>query len=79
MKKILVYVAVPILYLLHQDWWFWTDHETRVLGMPIGLAYQVGFCIAASILMLGLVRFAWPAHLEMEVRDIKPQKADPWH
>ena len=35
--------------------------------------------LAASILMFCLVRFAWPAHLEVEVKDMKPEKANPWH
>jgi hypothetical protein len=79
MKKFLVYLAVPVLYILHQDWWFWTDKDHRLLGMPIGLTYQVGFCLAASLLMLCLVRFAWPSHLEVEAKDMKPEKANPWH
>jgi hypothetical protein len=79
MKKILIYCAVPVLYLLHQDIWWWTDHETRLLRMPIGLAYHALYCLAASLLMLSLVRLAWPGHLEVGASDIKPAKESPWH
>jgi hypothetical protein len=74
--KTLVYLAVPVLYLLHQDWWNWDDRRL-VLGMPIGLTYQVGYCVAAAILMFCLVRFAWPAHLEVEAKDQSGEEA--WH
>jgi hypothetical protein len=79
MKKILVYLAVPVLYALHQDVWWWTDKERRFLGMPIGLAYQVIYCVAAAVLMATLVRVAWPAHLEVEAEAMKPVKESAWH
>jgi hypothetical protein len=78
MKRWLVYLAVPILYLLHQDVWNW-DNRNLVLGLPVGLAYHVGFCVAASVLMFCLVRFAWPAHLEVEAKDMHPEKPNLWH
>jgi hypothetical protein len=77
-KRVLVYSAVPILYLLHQDWWNWDDRRL-VLGLPIGLTYHVGFCVAASILMFCLVRYAWPAHLEVEAKAAPPETASAWH
>ena len=79
MKKILVYLAVPVLYALHQDFWWWTDKDSRFLGMPIGLAYQVIYCVAAAVLMACLVRLAWPAHLEVEAEAMKPVKESAWH
>jgi hypothetical protein len=79
MKKAFVYLAVPVLYALHQDVWWWTDKDTRFLGMPIGLAYHVIYCVLASILMASLVRLAWPAHLEVEAEAMKPVKESAWH
>jgi hypothetical protein len=78
MKRFLVYLAVPVLYLLHQDIWFWTDHR-RLFGMPIGLTYHVLFCVAAALLMFTLVRVAWPAHLEVDAGDMQPEKPNAWH
>ena len=68
MKKILLVVAVVVLYILHQDVWFWRTARPLVFGfVPIGLFYHACFSIAASLLMWLLVKFAWPAHLETEV------------
>jgi hypothetical protein len=68
MKKILLVVAVAVLYILHQDIWFWRTARPLVFGfLPIGLFYHACFSIAASLLMWLLVTFAWPSHLETEV------------
>jgi hypothetical protein len=80
MKRKLVYLAVPVLYLLHQDWWNWDNRNLiPVLHLPVGLAYHVGYCVAASALMFCLVRYAWPAHLELEAHEMAPQKDGAWH
>jgi len=56
---------VAVLYLLHQDLWFWTTARPLVFGfLPVGLFYHVAFSGACSILMWLLVRLTWPAHLE---------------
>lgn len=68
MKRILLVVAVVVLYILHQDFWFWRTAYPLVLGfVPIGLFYQACFSVAASLVMWLLVKFAWPSHLEREV------------
>lgn len=67
MRKLL-YLAVVVLYLLHNDLWFW--HDARlVFGLPVGIAYHVGFCVAASVLLWLLVTYAWPAHLDQVKAD----------
>jgi hypothetical protein len=49
---------------MHHDFWWWDD-RTLVLGfLPIGLAYHASFSVAASLLWLLALRWAWPAHLE---------------
>jgi hypothetical protein len=60
----ILYAAIVVLYLLHNDWWFWNDPRI-VLGLPVGLTYHIGYNIAAAVLMFLLVRFAWPSHLEV--------------
>lgn len=68
MKKALLVVAVVVLYILHQDFWFWRTARPLVLGfIPIGLFYHAFFSVMASLLMWLLVKFAWPSHLEAEV------------
>jgi hypothetical protein len=65
MKRWLLVLAVAVLYVLHQDIWFWRTARPLVFGfLPVGLAYQAAFSIAASGVLWLLVRFAWPQHLE---------------
>jgi Protein of unknown function (DUF3311) len=64
-------LLVVTVYVLHQDFWNWTQVEPIVFGfLPIGLAYQAGFSILAACMMAVLVRFAWPKHLE----DVEPPR-----
>lgn len=74
-KRILLVVAVTALYALHQDFWFWRSARPLVFGfVPIGLFYQASFSVAASLLMWLLVKFAWPAHLEHEIEEGRPEE-----
>jgi hypothetical protein len=64
----LVGVAVAVIFVamivLHQDTWNWKD-ATLVFGfLPMGLAYHAGYSLLSALVLAGLVRFAWPAHLE---------------
>jgi hypothetical protein len=61
----ILYGLLLLLYLLHNDLWFWDDPRL-VLSLPIGLLYHIGFCVAAAILMALLVTHAWPERLEVE-------------
>ena len=61
----LLYLGIIILYLLHNDLWLWDDPRI-VLGLPIGLLYHIGFCVAATGLMVLLVNYAWPSELDAE-------------
>ncbi|MEE9170608.1 MAG: hypothetical protein V3U73_12665 [bacterium] len=60
-----LYLSLIILYLLHNDLWFW-DNPSLILGLPVGLFYHLMFCIAASLLMFLVVSYAWPEHFEVE-------------
>jgi hypothetical protein len=75
MARILVAVAVVALYVLHQDIWFWRTPYPLVFGfIPIGLFYHGLFCVAASLVMWLLVKYAWPTHLEQEVDQPQSQE-----
>lgn len=64
MKLWLLLFVVVVMVILHHDIWFWTN-KTLVLGfLPIGLAYHVAYSILASLVMVCLVKFAWPKELE---------------
>jgi hypothetical protein len=57
--------GLPVLFVLHDDFWLWDDPRF-LFGLPVGLTYHVLYCLAATGVMFLLVRFAWPAHLEIE-------------
>ena len=70
----ILYLALFVLYLLHNDLWFWNTPQLA-LGLPIGLLYHIGFCVVAAILMILLVNYAWPHHLEAEDNKVKNDDA----
>jgi len=74
--KWLLSLLVVAVYVLHQDFWNWHD-KTLVFGfLPIGLAYHAVYCVAASITLAILVKFAWPSRLEEEVEALaEPMEA----
>jgi hypothetical protein len=60
----IVWGAFVLLFLLHQDFWWW-DNATLVWGvLPVGMFYHILFSIAAALLWLCASRWAWPDHLE---------------
>lgn len=60
-----LYIALVVLFLLHNDFWLW-DNPKVVLGLPIGLLYHIGFCVAAAILMALIVNFVRSYYLQNE-------------
>ncbi len=58
----LLYGALVLLYVLHNDWWLWSD-SSIVLGLPVALTYHAVYMLATSVVMFLLVRHAWPADL----------------
>jgi Na+(H+)/acetate symporter ActP len=74
MKSILLVVAVAVVYILHQDIWFWRSSYLVFGFIPVGLFYHGLFSIAAALLMWLLVTFAWPSHLEREVEERAPRE-----
>jgi len=61
--KLLFWVGLLALYVLHQDFWFWDD-PTLVLGVPVGLLYHILYCVAVALFFALFVKSVWPHHLE---------------
>lgn len=60
----LLWLLVIVLAVLHQDFWLW-DNGTILFGfLPIGLAYQAAFSLAAAAVWLFAVKCAWPTDVE---------------
>ena len=66
-RRSLVALALIPLLVLHQDWWFWDDDRTLVLGfMPVGLAWHAGYTLVLSVFWWWAGRFAWPEEPDPE-------------
>jgi hypothetical protein len=67
MKPAAAALIVAVLYVLHQDVWFWMDVRPLVFGvLPVGLFYHAAYMVGTSLSLVVLLRLLWPAHLEAE-------------
>jgi hypothetical protein len=58
-------VILVVLFVLHQDFWFWNQAVPLVFGfLPIGLFYHAAYTVATSLVLVVLVRMLWPVQLE---------------
>ena len=58
-------LVITLVYVLHQDLWLWRTVRPLVFGfLPAGLAYHAAYTLGISLLMVLLVRYRWPSHLE---------------
>jgi hypothetical protein len=68
MKRIFLSILVVVLYVLHQDLWFWRTARPLLFGfLPVGIWYHLCFTLAVSLVMWLLIRQAWPGHLEEDL------------
>ena len=64
--RIVVWLMVILLIIIHQDNWNW-NNDRLILGfMPIGLLYHACISVAASITWLLATKFAWPIELDAD-------------
>jgi hypothetical protein len=62
--RLIVLVAFVVLFIVHQDQWFWTDDRLWFGFMPTGLLYHALYSVAAAVLWWLAAKFAWPDELE---------------
>ncbi len=53
-RRGILLTALLVLLLLHHDFWNWDD-ATLYLSLPVGLAFHLLLCLAASALFTLLV------------------------
>lgn len=75
MRKLGLFVVVAVMVVLHQDFWFWKNGSLVFGFLPVGLVYHLAYSILASLVMLGLVNFAWPKELEDLEVHVEPGEA----
>jgi hypothetical protein len=69
-SRLLWTLVSVVLYVLHQDIWFWRTARPLLAGfLPVGLTYHAIYCFAAALLMWALTTYAWPAHLDSRDQD----------
>jgi hypothetical protein len=70
--KMAAFFLVTLLYVLHQDLWFWQETRPLVFGfLPPGLFYHVVYTMLISLAVWWLVHTHWPAHLESKIDEHK--------
>lgn len=80
MKKLLLFLMIGGVYVLHQDNWNWKSTDVVFGILPVGLAYHAGYSILAAVMMAILVKCAWPSHLERSgPQDSSEKKKDEDH
>jgi len=56
--------VVLVLGVLHYDWWNWGSTALWFGFLPAGLGYHAFYSLLAGLTWFGMVRLAWPAHVE---------------
>jgi hypothetical protein len=72
-RKRALWVGFAVLAVLHQDFWLWDDPRLVWGFLPVGLAYHIGFSIAAATWWAWACRYAWPREWEEMAKD-QPQR-----
>ena len=74
--KKLVWFLFLVLFIVHQDCWWWND-DTLVFGfLPIGLAYHAAFSVACSGLWALACFRDWPEDLEKWANEGSDQEGE---
>jgi hypothetical protein len=74
MKRLLLVLLVLAFYALHQDWWLWRTATPLAFGfVPAGLFYHAVYTLGCVVLMIVLVKLAWPTELEKRTLDEEPK------
>jgi hypothetical protein len=64
MSRKVVYLLLAALFLLHQDFWLWSD-KSLVLGLlPAGLAYHILYSLLSAAVWYLAIQHAWPEESE---------------
>jgi hypothetical protein len=61
---LLTFIFLLVLFLRH-DFWQWDTPGHLLFGfLPVGLWWQAGVTLLATLMMALMVLLAWPSHLE---------------
>ena len=68
------WIGLIALYVVRVDRWNWTNGEL-IAGIPVGLAYHVGFCFVVTFFFALVVAKSWPDDLERATSEIDAELA----
>lgn len=64
-KPVLISIAAFVaIFVLHHDFWNWSNANLVFGFIPVGLAYHAGYSIVVSIFWFLVTRYAWPHSIE---------------
>jgi hypothetical protein len=76
--KRLVLVLVLLLFVLHQDFWWWDDIDPLAFGfLPIGLTFHVILSLVTSVVLFMAVKHWWPHDVDVAEHDAAGRRAGP--
>jgi hypothetical protein len=76
--KRLVIVLVVLLFVLHQDFWWWDRIDPLAFGfMPIGLTSQVVLSILTAVVFALMVKYCWPRDVNVAQNEIPSRRSGP--
>lgn len=62
--KLVIWLLVAALIVMHQDFWNWNSEKMFLGFLPVGLYYHMGISIAAAIVWWFACTFAWPKGID---------------
>lgn len=73
-RSLRIALVLIAFFLLRDDFWL-ADNPAIVLGLPVGLLYHAGYCVAAALLMAWLVRVVPPFAPRAERRERREHRS----
>ncbi len=62
--KVFVWGLFLLMFILHQDKWWWDDGMLVLGFLPVGLAFHAAFSLGCALLGWVAIKLAWPHNLE---------------
>lgn len=64
--KLVTWLMLLGLIVLHHDFWFWSDSTLIGGWLPIGLGWHIVLSLIAAGFWFGVVKLAWPTRVDEE-------------
>jgi hypothetical protein len=76
--KRFVLALVLLIFLLHQDFWWWDSIDPLAFGfMPIGLTSQVVLSLLTAVVWALAVKYCWPRDVDVANHEAAARRTGP--